>query len=88
MYRRSMPPFPDLKSFLAYLGAKGDVLNIAVPVDMNLEATEVHRRVIAAGGPVCAAHAVPILPSVWSQALMVHRSGSTISDGAVGGISA
>ena len=52
MYRRSLPPFPDLSAFLAYLDSKGGVRTIAAPVDMNLEITEVHRRVIAAGGPV------------------------------------
>ena len=52
MYRRSLPPFPDLSSFLAYLDGKGGVRTIAAPIDMNLEITEVHRRVIATGGPV------------------------------------
>ena len=52
MYSRSLPPFPDLTSFLGYLGGKGDLRSIAAPVDMNLEITEVHRRTIAAGGPV------------------------------------
>jgi 4-hydroxy-3-polyprenylbenzoate decarboxylase len=52
MYRRSLPLFPDLRAFLAYLDSKGDVCSVAAPVDMNLEATEVHRRVIAVGGPV------------------------------------
>ncbi|MGO9544287.1 MAG: UbiD family decarboxylase [Rhodomicrobium sp.] len=52
MYKRSLPPFPDLRSFLAYLDGKGDVRTIAAPVDANLEITEVHRRVIGAGGPV------------------------------------
>lgn len=52
MFRRSLPRFPDLSSFLAHLDAKGDLRTIAAPVDMNLEVTEIHRRVIAAGGPV------------------------------------
>ena len=52
MYRRSLPPFPDLSAFLAYLDGKDGVRTITAPVDMNLEITEVHRRVIAAGGPV------------------------------------
>ena len=52
MYRRSLPPFPDLSAFLAYLDSKDGVRTITAPVDMNLEITEVHRRVIAAGGPV------------------------------------
>src|SRR5208337_4663814 len=52
MYRRSLPLFPDLSTFLAYLDGKGGVRTIAAPIDMNLEITEVHRRVIATGGPV------------------------------------
>ena len=52
MYRRSLPPFPDLSAFLAYLDGKGALRTIAAPIDVNLEITEVHRRVIAAGGPV------------------------------------
>lgn len=52
MYRRSLPLFPDLSSFLAYLEGNGGVRTIEAPVGMNLEITEVHRRVIAAGGPV------------------------------------
>jgi 4-hydroxy-3-polyprenylbenzoate decarboxylase len=52
MYSRSLPLFPDLTSFLGYLGGKGGLRSIAAPIDMNLEITEVHRRTIAAGGPV------------------------------------
>jgi 4-hydroxy-3-polyprenylbenzoate decarboxylase len=52
MFRRSLPPFADLPAFLAHLTAKGDLATVAAPVDTALEMTEVHRRVIAAGGPV------------------------------------
>lgn len=52
MHRRTLPDFPDLRSFMAHLEASGDVHRIRVPVSMRLEATELHRRVIAAGGPV------------------------------------
>lgn len=51
MYRRTLPPLPDLRSFLAYLDSKGDVRAVSAPVDMHLEITEVHRRVIKNAGP-------------------------------------
>lgn len=43
--------FSDLRSFLAQLRRDGDLVQIDAPVDANLEAAEIHRRVIAAGGP-------------------------------------
>ena len=43
--------FPDLRSFLAQLQRNNDVVYIDAPVDPVLEAAEIHRRVIAAGGP-------------------------------------
>ncbi len=43
--------FSDLRSFLDRLRADGDLVEIEVPVDPALEAAEIHRRVIAAGGP-------------------------------------
>jgi 4-hydroxybenzoate decarboxylase subunit C len=43
--------FRDLRSFLARLAADGDLATIEVPVDPHLEVAEIHRRVIAAGGP-------------------------------------
>lgn len=52
MFRRSLPPFADLAAFLGHLQGKGDVADIAAPVDTHLELTELHRRVIASGGPV------------------------------------
>ena len=41
----------DLRSFVDALRAAGDLAEITVPVDPRLEAAEIHRRVIAAGGP-------------------------------------
>ncbi|WP_237153119.1 UbiD family decarboxylase [Oryzibacter oryziterrae] len=52
MYRRALPRFADLKAFLTYLDDQGEVAEIRQSVDMNLELTEIHRRVIAEGGPV------------------------------------
>lgn len=43
--------FPDLRHFLQRLRSDGDLATIEAPVDPYLEAAEIHRRVIAAGGP-------------------------------------
>lgn len=43
--------FSDLRAFVDRLRADRDVVEISAPVDANLEAAEIHRRVIAAGGP-------------------------------------
>jgi len=45
------PTFPDLRAFLDRLRRDGDLVTIDAEVDPRLEAAEVHRRVIAAGGP-------------------------------------
>jgi UbiD family decarboxylase len=45
------PTFPDLRAFLDLLRRDGDLATIEAPVDARLEAAEIHRRVIAAGGP-------------------------------------
>src|SRR6476620_5038034 len=42
---------PDLRAFLDSLRRANDVAEIDAPVDPSLEAAEIHRRVIAAGGP-------------------------------------
>ena len=43
--------FPDLRAFLDQLRRDGDVAVVEAEVDPRLEAAEIHRRVIAAGGP-------------------------------------
>jgi UbiD family decarboxylase len=43
--------FPDLRSFISQLRRDRDLVEVSAPVDANLEAAEIHRRVIAAGGP-------------------------------------
>ena len=43
--------YSDLRAFLDDLRRANDLVEIAAPVDANLEAAEIHRRVIAAGGP-------------------------------------
>ena len=42
---------PDLRTFIDQLRRSDDVVEIDAPVDPYLEAAEIHRRVIAAGGP-------------------------------------
>jgi UbiD family decarboxylase len=43
--------FPDLRAFVDRLRRQGDLSVVEVPVDPHLEIAEIHRRVIAAGGP-------------------------------------
>jgi UbiD family decarboxylase len=45
------PGFPDLRTFIDRLRQGGDLAVVDAPVDARLEAAEIHRRVIAAGGP-------------------------------------
>ena len=45
------PTFPDLRAFLDQLRRDRDVAAVDAPVDARLEVAEIHRRVIAAGGP-------------------------------------
>jgi UbiD family decarboxylase len=47
----SEPTFPDLRAFLDRLRRDGELAVVEAPVDARLEAAEIHRRVIAAGGP-------------------------------------
>ncbi|MGE0593135.1 MAG: UbiD family decarboxylase [Vicinamibacterales bacterium] len=42
---------PDLRSFIAQLQRAGDLVTVDARVDPVLEVAEIHRRVIAAGGP-------------------------------------
>ena len=44
-------PFPDLRAFIERLRHDRDLVEITARVDPYLEAAEIHRRVIAAGGP-------------------------------------
>ena len=44
-------PHRDLRSFLRRLQGDGDLVVVDAPVDARLEIAEIHRRVIAAGGP-------------------------------------
>ena len=48
---RARAGFPDLRAFVDRLRRDGDLAVVEAPVDPVLEAAEIHRRVIAAGGP-------------------------------------
>ncbi len=43
--------FPDLRAFIRQLQRDRDLVEVTAPVDAHLEVAEIHRRVIAAGGP-------------------------------------
>jgi UbiD family decarboxylase len=43
--------FTDLRAFIDHLRRDREIVEITAPVDPVLEAAEIHRRVIAAGGP-------------------------------------
>jgi UbiD family decarboxylase len=49
-------PVPSLRVFLDLLRTRGEVADVRVPVDPRLETAEIHRRVIAAGGPALLFH--------------------------------
>ena len=66
----------DIPSFLRALRAEGDLVEIDAPVDPDLEIAEVHRRVIAAGGPALlfrnpVGHDVPVVTSLFGTARRV-----------------
>jgi 4-hydroxy-3-polyprenylbenzoate decarboxylase len=48
---RDLPRFHDLRDFIAHLEAVGDCTRIAEPVPLLHDMTEIHRRVLTAGGP-------------------------------------
>lgn len=48
---RDLPRFRDLSAFLAHLDTAGQLRRIAEPIGVVHEITEIHRRVIAEGGP-------------------------------------
>ncbi|MDQ0325978.1 4-hydroxy-3-polyprenylbenzoate decarboxylase [Rhodopseudomonas julia] len=48
---RDLPHFRNLRDFLRHLEGAGDFRHISAPVSMVHEVTEIHRRVLQAGGP-------------------------------------
>lgn len=51
MPQQQQPSFPDLRSFLSYLEGANLLVRVRHPVSVVHEITEVHRRVLGAGGP-------------------------------------
>ena len=66
--------YHDLRDFMAQLEARGELVRIKVPVDTNLEMTEIADRVLRAGGPALlfeqpvtrgVAQAMPVLANLF-----------------------
>lgn len=51
MTGRDLPPFQDLQAFLLFLRETGAFRQLDEPVDVHLEATALHRKVIERAGP-------------------------------------
>ncbi|WP_068083663.1 UbiD family decarboxylase [Polycladidibacter stylochi] len=51
MFARSQPRFPTLAAFTQHLAQRDMLQSVAAPVSTHLEATEIHRQVIARQGP-------------------------------------
>ena len=49
---RQLPPFPDLRAFLAWLEGRNDLLPVADPVDLRHEMTALQLAALRASGPV------------------------------------
>ncbi|MCE1235953.1 MAG: UbiD family decarboxylase [Hyphomicrobiales bacterium] len=61
MPHRDLPLFSDLPAFLAFLEGRGLLARIAEPVATTLDMAEIHRRVLANGGPALLFEK-PVLP--------------------------
>jgi UbiD family decarboxylase len=69
----------DLAEFLRVLRAEGELVEVACEVDPELELAEVHRRVIAAGGPALLFRRVrgcdfPLVTNLFGTARRVERA--------------
>ena len=69
----------DLRSLLAALRRERQVLEVTAEVDPRLEIAEIHRRVVAAGGPVLVFRRVrgahyPVVTNLFGSALRVERA--------------
>ncbi|KLK92952.1 3-octaprenyl-4-hydroxybenzoate carboxy-lyase [Microvirga vignae] len=51
MPQRDLPLFSDLRDFMDFLEAKGQLVRISEPISVAHEITEIHRRVLQANGP-------------------------------------
>ena len=74
---RDLPRFRDLSAFLTHLDVAGQLRRIAEPVSVVHEITEIHRRVIADGGPALLFER-PLLPGgkVSSMPLLTNLFGT------------
>lgn len=72
-------PAPDLRAFLADLRAAGELVEVEAEVDSKLELAEIHRRVIAAGGPALLfrnvrGSRIPVATNLFGTASRVERA--------------
>jgi 4-hydroxy-3-polyprenylbenzoate decarboxylase len=51
MPHRDLPFFSDLRGFVAFLEARGQLVRVREPVSVAHQITEIHRRVLQEGGP-------------------------------------
>lgn len=83
MINRTLPPFSDLQAFMAFLEAGGDLLRVREPVCVVHDMTEIHRRVLKAGGPALlfenpvnaegAPFGIPVLANLFGTVARVAR---------------
>ncbi len=71
--------FPDLRSFLDRLRSNGDLRIVDAPADPRLEIPEIHRRVIAAGGPALlfarpVGSKIPVVTNLFGTAARARRA--------------
>lgn len=69
----------DTQTFVNLLRAEGDLVEVSAPVDPDLELAEIHRRVIAAGGPALLftnviGHDVPVATNLFGTIGRVERA--------------
>ena len=69
----------DIPTFVNLLRAEGDLVEITAEVDPDLELAEIHRRVIAAGGPALLftnvkGHSVPVATNLFGTKGRVERA--------------
>lgn len=71
--------FSDLQDFLAVLRRERELIEITAPVDPYLEAAEIHRRVIAQGGPALlfrniTSASFPLVTNLWGTKRRIELS--------------
>ncbi|WP_150288211.1 UbiD family decarboxylase [Rhabdaerophilum calidifontis] len=93
---RELPAFQDLRAFLRFLRGRGESARIASPVNLVHEMTELHRRVLAQGGPAlefAAAHvdgapaSMPVVTNLFGTEERV-AAGLGLSRGRIGELGA